>query len=53
MLSCASPQTGWSAQQDAPIKERLTTPLPRTQMGMYPIARVISAMVVTERDPCY
>ena len=35
MLCGTPPKTGWSAQQDNPTKERLTTPLPRIQMGMY------------------
>jgi hypothetical protein len=50
MLSDASPKTGWSPQQ---MKEPLTTPLPRIQMGMYLFARVIFVIVVTERHPCF
>jgi hypothetical protein len=41
MLTGVSPKTRWSAHQDGLFKERLTTPLPRVQMGMYLLSVVI------------
>lgn len=52
MPSAVTPKTRWSAQQDVLIKERLATPLPRVQMGMYLFAPVVLGMMDIEGGPC-
>lgn len=52
MLSCVSPNTRWSDQKHDLMKERLATPLPRVQMGMYLLIRVFLAMLGTDGGPC-